>query len=522
MRLAHGALVVAAGLGLCLAATPAPGSAAPAETPDGKAAALFTEYRELLRETAWKKVDRRFDILRAMGGLSCATARESLLRVLPIARTGDEKVLAILALGRIADRDAVEKLAAAAAKGEDPVLLQALSKGLEQLQDAGARAWVGGEGLASAKGGLLRALIRGAGRLQLEGAADRIAALYGENAGKKGEIDLCHDAVRAMGEIGGAKGRVMVMAAAAHPEWRIRMAAAEALPRLPERDGEAEDAFRRVVEEGHPVVRRVAVRAAAEGKWEEVVPYVIEVLKDERLAVRKATHDALVAFSGKDLGFDPGTWSRWWKDRAEGRVEIYTVGDYYGLHLWSDRVVFVVDTSGSMTWPWRKDPKRIEVARSELSRALGLLPKTCLFNMVAFSSKVRPWQPREEVPATPANVEQARAWAEKVLVADGDTWTYAVLRDVFAKNPEFDSLYFLSDGAPSDGEYITPEGIVAQVEVWNRYRRVVIHTIGLTLEDLDRGMPNLAEDLHQMRGFMKALAAATGGECRIVTQVPRR
>jgi hypothetical protein len=520
-------LRLALALGLLLPGVPGAraegkGMGAPIPGDDGKATALHVEYETLFREKDARKARRRLEILRDLGNLPCPVARFSLLRTLPVARTLDEKVIAVLSLGKVGDATVVPALAAAVAKEDHPVLWQALSDGLARLPDRDAGTWIATAGIDGAKGPLLAALVRAAGHLQMKEAAPRIAALYRESAGRKDGVDLCHDAAAALGEIGGPSALPVLREAAGHPDWRVRLAAAEALPRLPDREKGALEAFRRALEGGNDVVRRIGAVAAGERKWEEAVPLLAAVLADERLAVRKAAHGALAAIAGKDLGFEPATWLRWWKDRAEGTPDVYTVGEWHGHRLWSDRAVFVVDTSGSMAWPWRKEPKRIEVARAELARVLGTLREATLFNVVAFANRVRPWQAGGEVPATEANVALARRWLERSFEADGDTWTHAALREAFARNPEFDALYFLSDGAPSHGDLVTPEGIVAQVKVWNRYRRAVVHTVGLTLEDMDRGMPNLAEDLREMRGFLRDLAAATGGESRIVTRAPKQ
>ena len=46
------------------------------------------------------------------------------------------------------------------------------------------------------------------------------------------------------------------------------------------------------------------------------------------------------------------------------------------------------------------------------------------------------------------------------------------------------------------------------------YRRTAIHTIGLSLANQDRGMPNLSEDLQGMALFMRRLSDATSGAFR--------
>jgi len=269
----------------------------------------------------------------------------------------------------------------------------------------------------------------------------------------------------------------------------------------------------------------LAATASAEAGLQALLPDLIELLaQDPRLRTRETARQALKKLAGRDFGHDAPAWREWWKTRADGAggdaERKITFAQYYGMSIVSDRVLFLVDVSGSMTWPWRKDPKRIDVARRELRRVIQELKPESLFNVILFSTKVRAWQ-SSEVPADARHVEAALSWVERcVRDPEGDTFTYDALEEAFAKNPQFDTICLLTDGQPSDGAYASPEGILACVKVWNRYRGAVVHTIGLTLEDVDRGMPNLSEDLPRMKAFVKELAANTGGDCRIVLQAP--
>jgi hypothetical protein len=301
----------------------------------------------------------------------------------------------------------------------------------------------------------------------------------------------------------------------------VRLAAAEVLPRLAAADAALVGFVRALLADPETRVRRAAALACAGAKLEAVVPELIALLEqDPRLRTREVARQALRAISGKDFEHDAASWREWWRTRAEGAPERRTFAQYYGASVLSDRVLFLVDVSGSMSWPWRKEPKRIDVARSQLTRVLGELRPDSLFNVIVFSTRVRAWR-KSEVSADPAQVKAALAWAEKnVRDPEGDTHVHDALEEAFAHNPEFDTIYLLSDGQPSHGPYVSPEGILACVRTWNRYRGAVIHTIGLTLERLDRGMPNLAEDLRLMKQFVQRLAGATGGECRLVLQPP--
>lgn len=501
---------------LCLALLGAAARAGPEE--DAKR--LWTEYQQLRPVEGWKAFDRRLDILRALGGCDCDRSRKTLLHLVRTSRSGDERLLSILSLGRILDLDAAKELLKLVERRPEPAIAQALADALAGTSRAEVVAWLGAEALDTRSPEILRACLEALAALKPPEAAAKVLAIHGKAA----DVAVLHEATRALGGMGGPGARPALLSAAAHPDFRVRLAAAETLPGVTPADEQALAAVRALLGDAEHGVRRAAVAACAAAMLEAAVPDIVGLLgEDQRLRTRETARLALKKLCGPDFGYDASAWREWLRTRAGGDADAarkITFAQYYGLSINSDRILFLVDVSGSMSWPWRKEPKRIEVARKELVRVLREMPKGSLFNVILFSTKVRPWQ-EEEVSAEPRNVEAAIAWAERSLKdPEGDTCAYDALERAFSRNPHFDTIFLLSDGQPSHGPFASPEGILACVKVWNRYRGAVIHTVGLTLEDLDRGMPNLAEDLRLMRMFVEGLAAGTGGECRLVTRPP--
>src|SRR5205085_8293714 len=74
--------------------------------------------------------------------------------------------------------------------------------------------------------------------------------------------------------------------------------------------------------------------------------------------------------------------------------------NYYGLPLSAAKIIFVIDTSGSMNGP------RILAAKRELCRAIQELPGDVEFNVIAFNSFIYPWQGKL-MPATPDSKQSA-------------------------------------------------------------------------------------------------------------------
>jgi hypothetical protein len=196
----------------------------------------------------------------------------------------------------------------------------------------------------------------------------------------------------------------------------------------------------------------------------------------------------------------------------------------YGIPVQRERVVFVLDISGSMENKtedtaagrasqaitnaaeaqlnqyipgWLTGLARGEVerqttklagAKRQLIPTIERLPTSATFNVVVFGSDVRLWQ-RNLVGATPAQKESAKAFLRQ-LSSSGNTAALMALEQTFALR-EVDQVIFISDGNPTDAQ---PDAILQQVERLNRDRLVHIHTVGLG-EDQNRDfLQRLASD----------------------------
>lgn len=254
--------------------------------------------------------------------------------------------------------------------------------------------------------------------------------------------------------------------------------------------------------------------------------------------------DALIWLTGKDLGVTPISWQAWWKTNRD-TVEIRGISreeyeallagkeggrtsTYYGLRVISNFVTFVVDISGSMEEKYRvpessgdrgsseKDKKggatrvrdksktgkgrdkrkmveakKIEVAKKELIRVLGSVRQGTQFNLVPFSSLCTPWKP-ELVAMDEEVLEQAIAYIRK-LKSGGETNVYDTLLHALA-DPKVNTIYFLSDGAPTAGKIQDHAEIIKRITELNSLRKVKIHAIGFKLDPKAKKlMRNLAE-----------------------------
>ncbi|MBC7852531.1 MAG: VWA domain-containing protein [Pirellulaceae bacterium] len=255
-------------------------------------------------------------------------------------------------------------------------------------------------------------------------------------------------------------------------------------------------AFRRAVTQGLIKVRQV-----------EAVTALVEMLPAAEGEIRSDIVRYLTAISGQQHGADAMRWADWWrtsratfkfaepaKAPAVVRANVAPQGakSYYGLPLLADRILFIMDTSGSMRGP------RSEAAKRELIHAIAELPDSTYFSVLVFNSRVAVWQ-EQLVEATSENKEAAcRYVAGQELAAN--TASYDALEAALTFDAE--AIYFLTDGAPYGGKVTQPAQIVTVISRLNRLRRITINSIGIGV-----GVKGNVFDT-----FLSALAESNYGE----------
>jgi uncharacterized protein YegL len=258
----------------------------------------------------------------------------------------------------------------------------------------------------------------------------------------------------------------------------------------------------------HFGLRRCVVQGMAQVKERDAITHLINLLPRFKGLVQFDVVSHLMVATGQNFGDDAAKWKVWWTEHQNPNSKLdkskippvgpfVKFGEYYGIPICAKRVVFVLDTSGSMRIG------KLEAAQAELIRVIRELPKEVFFSIVAFDSNVRVWQ-RELVPAT----EQMKHIAVNVVLeqqARNDTASYDALEAAFDLDPE--AIYFLSDGNPQGGKITDPAQIVGTLSSVNRVRRVSIHSIGIDTNN--PGAAGLAK-------FMQTLAEANWGVYKAV------
>jgi len=280
--------------------------------------------------------------------------------------------------------------------------------------------------------------------------------------------------------------------------------------------GDAEDVLRMLMLltradyfDQHFGYRRCLVQGIMEVKSRTALTHLINLLPKFKGLVQYDVVKHLVASTGQNFGDDAVKWKAWWtanqnknepidKSKIPPMGNYGNFGEYYGIPICAKRVVFVLDTSGSMRGA------KLDAAKVELIRAIKELHKEVFFSIVIFNSSVRVWQ-HDLVPANDS-MKQIAVTVVLDQNAQGSTASYDALEGAFALEPE--AIYFLSDGAPRGGKIDDPGEIVSSVSGVNRVRRISIHSIGIDTK-ADTSVNPFAR-------FMKALAQANWGQYRAV------
>lgn len=250
--------------------------------------------------------------------------------------------------------------------------------------------------------------------------------------------------------------------------------------------------------------RLVAIRALEEWRPMAAVPALIKRLPEETGRMKRTVADALWSLTGKPFNEDSNRWNAWWNaEGAEFRVideddlaaaekarelqrlkqRTSTDAEFFGIRINSQRVIFIIDTSGSMTAPVygrridNRDANRIEVAKQELRKCIEALETNALFNIYAFSSGIGRWIESGISGASEHARSEALEWVDR-LGAGGATNLFDTVKMAF-DDPDVDTIFILSDGEPTSGEIIDPARIREEVKFWNEHRQIKIHTIAI-------------------------------------------
>jgi len=300
-------------------------------------------------------------------------------------------------------------------------------------------------------------------------------------------------AMDALGLLGG-DAQAAIPAIAKHlesPQWQLRVAACQSL--------------------------------GAIGNMKAVDPLLAR-MKIETGHVREEIHDALKTITRDDLGPAYDEWQKWWdrqKQNAPGglpeRPKKPKVSDadaryaapapkYYGIQIYSNRIGFVLDTSMSMDQSFEPDPaamkalsreytgtSKLAICKEEIAATLKTLDPRAHFSIIVFNTRIDSWN-RDPQPASASNIEAASSWLQNLPPA-GETNYYGGLRAALNLDetseipqnfkPTPDTLTFLTDGMPTEGEITDADTLLEWYTSLNRYARIRTHVIAFGTKGVD-------------------------------------
>ena len=292
-----------------------------------------------------------------------------------------------------------------------------------------------------------------------------------------------------------------------HKHWQVRAAACSLMP--PSTVADHVPAIVQCFHDGVWQVRVSAYRALAKLETRDAVAQLVSCVANERGTALHFLNDVLVALTHVDFSANAVAWEEWWAvvadefdpktakaDGPKKKIESKTSSTYYGIPIRSDALVFVIDLSGSMTAKVR-GKSRLRHAKDNLIEVLKSLRPTQTFGLIGFGTDVHIYAEDLQL-ATTGHVEAAVAWIENLTVR-GSTNIFDSLETALAMEG-VESIFLLSDGSPSVGQFVDGDEIRSVIARLNRDTMVRINTI-LIDGDQKRAVE-----------FMRELAAENHGQ----------
>lgn len=325
-------------------------------------------------------------------------------------------------------------------------------------------------------------------------------------AARSSEPALRACAVHAAGELKDGAGRDIVLAAWSDSDEGIRCAALDSMG--------ADDALAHLAEAAAAKgwrLRAQAVRTALAWRRPACVETLIGLVADATPRVASAALRALRFLSGKEIAPDVELWRAWWlansaswrppsgspNDAAQAPPDPKaTRARFQGLEVESDRIAFVLDHSTSMETEMASGARRIDAVRTDLRSTLAALPDEVRVNLVTFGQGVRKFAASAR-PLTAKTRQSIVEFSESTRLESETNLAGGVIEAL--DDDSIDTIYLLTDGGPTIGDYVSFLRVRLGILRANRTRRVALHVIGVGVKSTGT------------RDFLRDLADANDG-----------
>ncbi|MEM8886088.1 MAG: HEAT repeat domain-containing protein [Planctomycetota bacterium] len=318
---------------------------------------------------------------------------------------------------------------------------------------------------------------------------------------------------------------------------KVKIAAMDALARFGEAAKATAPRFQENLKDKHWQVKVATCDALRALRNTDPMDLLIERYGIEGGRVKEDVLETMQSLTGTNRKWSPKTWKEWWKkakkwndleersrralgkDKKQPKDDRYAQQDrkprYYGIRIYARTVGYVLDISASMSQGFRVSEEwqkrlghanngrtRIEVSKNELAYSIEQLDPRTRLNIVFFNDRARLWK-NTPMPAGANGAQAVRSI--KNVTTDGQTNYYDALRLIlgmeggsggwvsrFADTP--DTLFFLTDGSPTDGEITLSEELLAWFQERNRFARLRVHVIAMGTTGVDTEfLENLAK-----------------------------
>jgi len=289
----------------------------------------------------------------------------------------------------------------------------------------------------------------------------------------------------ALGELGEEKYLDKLHDALLDRDLRIQIEAAKALEKIGAAES-LEPLLEKVRSYRTPWPVLVSVLSAVGAiPSERSIPVLIERLEKETGRFRLDVNYALASITGDQVAGTLDDWKAWWEQnkavftvdpqataafRKQFRVQdmrVPSLGSFYDMEIYSDRCVFVLDTSASM-----KGDKIVSL-KENLIKTFTTLSEIVRFNVIDFGGPIALMKPGGLITAGEIPLVVRKVAAMKLTLG---TRSYDAM-ELGMMLPGVDTIIFLSDGAPVAGKFDVWSRVVAGFHIYNRYRPIAIWTL---------------------------------------------
>ncbi|MCP3914116.1 MAG: VWA domain-containing protein [bacterium] len=407
------------------------------------------------------------------------------------------------------------------------------------------------EKLESEKNELIRVgTLRSLGKGGYSGTTDAVSVCLEDKS-----WDVRRRAVQALASTGDAALAERLVPLAADKEPAVRSAVMQGLSDL--RSDLVREPAMAALADGVWQVRASAINALGRVRHKDSIAPLLARMKLEEGRLVGDIAGALESITGRGFGQRIQLWENFWntykdryviptdaelkalREKQRARKAEYTPegqANFVGIDTPSRSILFVIDVSGSMEneivdkasfrdggYP---SFSRMDIVKTELARTVENLEAYVKFNILSFATDTKAWK-KKLVSANVLNKSSALTFCKRLEPIGGASkedmarvglvgaanlsagktntfgalaWALEVAAGRGAKDKHYkvavDTIFFLSDGRPTHGEFVDIDDILREVREANELRKVVIHTIAIG---------------EFQKTFMERLAAENGG-----------